>query len=160
MAAIAATMQSVWEHYIGYTDDYRIAPIFRGTTATAKESLHVPGSLVQGNCSPIRDSCIPASCLGTRDTIPMNHHLSQLNAERFGCHSSQINTDPSFMCQRRYRVCATCLRGGTIHSMSRGSYVASGRYYQKFASLIFAVRDQSAKTAKIMRLENLALYGI
>ena len=27
-------------------------------------------------------------------------------------------------------------------------------------SLIFAVRRQSAKTAKIMRLENLALYGI
>ena len=26
-------------------------------------------------------------------------------------------------------------------------------------NLIFAVRDESAKTAKIMRLENLALYG-
>ena len=106
-----------------------------------------PGSLIQGNCSPIRDS--------TREplvhVIPTKRCLSQLNAECFGCHSSQINTDTSFMCQRRYRVCAPCLRGGAIHC-------------QEIASLcIENIRELnfhgSVKTAKIMRLDNLALYG-
>ena len=58
-------------------------------------------------------------------------------------------------------VCSTFDVACTIHCR----VIASGRYIatsilKKFASLIFAVRDQSAKTAKIMRLENLALYGI
>ena len=34
------------------------------------------------------------------------------------------------------------------------------RCAKHFASLIFAVRDESAKTVKIMRLKNLDLYGI
>ena len=95
------------------------------TTATAKGSLRVPGSLVQANCSPIR---IPAvDCLGTstRDThepsiAPLSCSLSSMLNVSVATVSSQINTDTSFMCQRKYRVCAPCLRGGTI-SLSRDS---------------------------------------
>ena len=82
------------------------------TTATAKGSLHVPGSLVQGNCT-VHLYVIAASQLSWYTCYPRT--VASLNAERFGCHSSQINMDTSFMCQRRYRVCAPCLRGGTIY---------------------------------------------
>ena len=61
---------------------------------------------------PIRDSCIPASYLGARDTHEPSP-LSMLNVS-VATHLG-FNTDTSVICQRRYRVCAPYLCGSTIH---------------------------------------------
>ena len=101
--------------------------------------------------STVHNSCIPVSCLGTRDT----HEPSPLSAQcRFGCHSSQINTDTSFMCQRRYRVCAPCLRGGTIYCQEIG-YPLGATCIEKNRELNFRGLRPICEKCK-----NLALYGM
>ena len=96
---------------------------------TRSYHCHSEGILARPRLSRTRqrftDTHPGPSCLGTstRAVIPMNCRsiaaplscsLSSMLNVSVATVSSQIKTDTSFMCQRRYRVCAPCLRGGTI----------------------------------------------
>ena len=75
--------------------------------------------------------------------------------------SGSIRFETMIECYVALDVHAILQKWNSYHLASTLYHGLPGNLAKKVSrGLIFAVRDKSAKTAKIMRLENLALYGM